>query len=91
MPDVDLLIRTGGERRLSDFLLWELAYAELYFTDTMWPDFQARTWRLPWPGSARGIGGSAACRRPGRPEGLPLPVRVAQDVELSPPIERTSR
>jgi len=38
-PDVDLLIRTSGEQRLSDFLLWELAYAELYFTDTMWPDF----------------------------------------------------
>jgi undecaprenyl diphosphate synthase len=37
--DVDLLIRTGGERRLSDFLLWECAYAELYFTDLMWPDF----------------------------------------------------
>jgi undecaprenyl diphosphate synthase len=38
-PDVDLLIRTGGERRLSDFLLWECAYAELYFTPRMWPDF----------------------------------------------------
>jgi undecaprenyl diphosphate synthase len=37
--DVDLLIRTGGESRLSDFLLWECAYAELYFTDTPWPDF----------------------------------------------------
>ncbi|HVU44503.1 MAG TPA: di-trans,poly-cis-decaprenylcistransferase [Terracidiphilus sp.] len=37
--DVDLLIRTGGEKRLSDFLLWESAYAELYFTDRMWPDF----------------------------------------------------
>lgn len=37
--DVDLLIRTGGEQRLSDFLLWECAYAELYFTPTMWPDF----------------------------------------------------
>jgi undecaprenyl diphosphate synthase len=36
---VDLLIRTGGERRLSDFLLWESAYAELVFTRTMWPDF----------------------------------------------------
>ena len=36
---VDLLIRTGGERRLSDFLLWESAYAELWFTDRMWPDF----------------------------------------------------
>jgi undecaprenyl diphosphate synthase len=38
-PDVDLLIRTGGEQRLSDFLLWELAYAELYFTKRMWPEF----------------------------------------------------
>ena len=38
-PEVDLLIRSGGERRLSDFLLWESAYAELHFTDTMWPDF----------------------------------------------------
>lgn len=37
-PDVDLLIRTGGEQRLSDFLLWECAYAELAFTKTMWPD-----------------------------------------------------
>lgn len=37
--DVDLLIRTGGELRLSDFLLWEAAYAELYFTDVLWPDF----------------------------------------------------
>ena len=40
-PDVDLLIRTSGEQRLSDFLLWESAYAELWFTDTLWPDFQA--------------------------------------------------
>lgn len=39
LPDVDLLIRTGGEQRLSDFLLWESAYAELWFTPKMWPDF----------------------------------------------------
>jgi undecaprenyl diphosphate synthase len=39
VPELDLLIRTGGERRLSDFLLWEAAYAELYFTDLMWPEF----------------------------------------------------
>ncbi|MCL2070714.1 MAG: polyprenyl diphosphate synthase [Oscillospiraceae bacterium] len=38
-PDVDLIIRTGGERRLSNFLLWQAAYAELYFTDTLWCDF----------------------------------------------------
>ena len=40
--EVDLLIRTGGEQRLSDFLLWECAYAELVFLDTMWPDFSAK-------------------------------------------------
>jgi undecaprenyl diphosphate synthase len=39
-PDPDLLIRTGGERRLSNFLLWQASYAELYFTSTMWPDFR---------------------------------------------------
>jgi undecaprenyl pyrophosphate synthase len=39
LPDVDLLIRTSGEMRLSNFLLWQAAYAELYFTDTLWPDF----------------------------------------------------
>jgi undecaprenyl diphosphate synthase len=39
LPPVDLLIRTGGEQRLSDFLLWECAYAELYFTERRWPDF----------------------------------------------------
>lgn len=39
MPDVDLLIRTSGEQRLSNFLLWQAAYAELVFTDTLWPDF----------------------------------------------------
>jgi undecaprenyl diphosphate synthase len=41
-PDVDLLIRTGSEQRLSDFLLWECAYAELLFLDTLWPDFDGR-------------------------------------------------
>jgi undecaprenyl diphosphate synthase len=39
MPDVDLLIRTGGEQRISNFLLWQAAYAELYFTDKLWPEF----------------------------------------------------
>ena len=41
----DLLIRTGGERRLSNFLLWQAAYAELYFTDTLWPDFDEKELR----------------------------------------------
>jgi undecaprenyl diphosphate synthase len=39
LPDVDLLIRTSGEQRLSNFLLWQIAYAELYFTEVFWPDF----------------------------------------------------
>lgn len=41
LPDPDLFIRTGGEHRISNFLLWNLAYTELYFTDTLWPDFDA--------------------------------------------------
>ncbi|WP_354624193.1 polyprenyl diphosphate synthase [Psychromonas sp. MME2] len=39
LPEVDLMIRTGGDHRISNFLLWQLAYAELYFTDVLWPDF----------------------------------------------------
>jgi undecaprenyl diphosphate synthase len=41
MPDPDLLIRTGGEQRISNFLIWQAAYAELYFTDVLWPEFDA--------------------------------------------------
>jgi undecaprenyl diphosphate synthase len=40
LPEVDLLIRTSGEHRISNFLLWQIAYAELYFTDILWPDFK---------------------------------------------------
>ena len=40
LPNVDLLIRTGGEKRVSNFLLWQIAYAEMYFTDILWPDFK---------------------------------------------------
>jgi undecaprenyl diphosphate synthase len=40
LPDPDLLIRTGGERRLSNFLLWQTPYTELYFTEVLWPDFR---------------------------------------------------
>jgi len=39
LPDVDLLIRTGGEKRISNFLLWSIAYSEIFFTDVLWPDF----------------------------------------------------
>jgi len=46
LPDPDLFIRTGGEQRVSNFLLWNLAYAELYFTDTLWPDFSTADFAL---------------------------------------------
>jgi len=45
LPDPDLFIRTGGERRISNFLLWQSAYSELYFSDLMWPDFDASAYR----------------------------------------------
>lgn len=45
-PEPDLFIRTGGEKRISNFLLWQLAYTELYFTDTLWPDFDDKAFNL---------------------------------------------
>lgn len=72
-PDVDLLIRTGGERRLSDFLLWECAWAEILFTDVMWPDFSGED-------LARAIGDFQ--RRERRFGGLP---RVPPGLASPPP------
>ena len=46
LPDPDLLIRTSGEQRLSNFLLWQLAYTEIYITDTHWPDFNSDQFAL---------------------------------------------
>ena len=46
LPDPDLVIRTSGEKRLSNFLLWQIAYSELYFTKTLWPDFDASRYSL---------------------------------------------
>jgi len=63
MPDVDLVIRTGGERRLSDFLLWETAYAELHFTSLAWPDFDREDLAAAvadFHGRSRRFGGIAA-------------------------------
>ena len=62
-PPLDLLVRTGGERRLSDFLLWEAAYAELLFLDALWPDVTAGTLRAAladFAGRERRFGGLAA-------------------------------
>ncbi len=61
-PEVDLLIRTGGESRVSNFLLWQAAYAELFFTDDLWPDFKAERLRqaIHWfAGRDRRFGSSA--------------------------------
>lgn len=46
VPDLDLLIRTGGDHRISNFLLWQVAYAELYFTEILWPDFDEKAFQL---------------------------------------------
>ena len=69
MPDVDLFIRSSGEQRTSNFLLWESAYAEFVFLDTLWPDF-SRTdlWRGDRTATSTGTAGSAArSTRPSRP------------------------
>jgi len=71
-PDVDLLIRTGGERRLSDFLLWESAYAELVFKEKAWPDFTVQDLESAvreYAARDRRVGGlpSGCHARPGEP------------------------
>ena len=60
---LDLLIRTSGEKRLSNFLLWQAAYAELLFVDTLWPDFDEAAAFTPRRQFAGGSGGSAADER----------------------------
>ena len=68
LPDPDLLIRTAGEMRLSNFLLWQLSYAELYVTDTLWPDFGAPQLEAAFDafrGRVRRFGGVPEAERPG--------------------------
>ena len=88
--DVDLLIRTGGEKRLSDFLLWESAYAELFFTDRMWPEFDETTFSLAlqeFHGRERRFGAVPVSGEPAtsaRESGVQWPVRIApSDVLLN--------
>ena len=62
-PDPELLIRTGGESRISNFMLWQMAYTEMFFTDTLWPDFSAPVLdeALQWFGARdRRFGASSA-------------------------------
>src|SRR5262249_56802017 len=66
VPDVDLFIRSGGERRFSDFLLFESAYAEIEFLDTPWPDFTAVGFQAglpPFPRRERAVGRAPATQR----------------------------
>ena len=72
-PDPDLLIRTGGEQRISNFLLWQCAYSELYFTHTLWPDFDAAAFdaALAWFATReRRFGQTSAQVAPSASEGL---------------------
>jgi undecaprenyl diphosphate synthase len=72
--EVDLLIRTGGEKRLSDFLLWECAYAELHFTDCLWPDFDEQKFRAAlddYAGRTRRFGKVIPQTLPERPRSFP--------------------
>jgi hypothetical protein len=69
-PEPDLFIRTGGEQRVSNFLLWQLAYTELFFTDALWPDFgRAALLRRPSPPSAAASAASAHQRAAARGRG----------------------
>ncbi len=71
MPDPDLLVRTGGERRISNFLLWQLAYTEIYFSDTLWPDYDenALDAAISWFNTRQRRFGMT----PEQVEGFPLP------------------
>lgn len=64
-PPVDLIVRTSGEQRLSNFLLWEAAYAEMVFQEVLWPDYGAGAWAMPSNNIAGGSAASAG-RRPHR-------------------------
>ena len=63
MPDPDLVIRTSGERRISNFLLWQVAYAELLFLDTLWPDFSRQDFERANPRLLPSRGAMAPYRR----------------------------
>ena len=63
MPDPDLLIRTAGEMRVSNFLLWQISYAELWVTDVLWPDFRGDDLLAACRRSPAASGSSAGCPR----------------------------
>ena len=77
VPEVDLVIRTSGELRVSNFLLWQIAYAEFYVTDTLWPDFPPRSscgrWSLLHPDRGAGEASRLACCAGGPPRHWCLP------------------
>jgi undecaprenyl diphosphate synthase len=75
LPPLDLLIRTSGEVRLSNFLLWQAAYAEMWFTDVLWPDFTPEHLKEAWPPSASGSAVSVAAEKG-------LTARVGADLKV---------
>ena len=79
MPDPDLVIRTSGEKRISNFLLWQVAYAELVFLDTLWPDFsQAGPRRGDRANSRAATGATARSRLDGRHAGSTVVTAIAR-------------
>jgi len=73
LPDPDLIIRTAGEKRMSNFLLWQSAYSELYLTDTLWPDFDRPDLELAvadYAGRVRRFGGRPDVDHPTKPDGF---------------------
>lgn len=66
MPPLDMIIRPSGEQRLSNFLIWQAAYAEFVFMDVLWPDFTKNIWNTQYKSTTTGTGALAGCSFRGR-------------------------
>jgi undecaprenyl diphosphate synthase len=92
-PDPDLLIRTAAEQRLSNFLLWQISYAELYVTDTLWPDFRRKSLEAAleeYAGRERRFGGISRGKHKlrGPLDGIPDDVSSIEEADWGPPVGR---
>ena len=89
VPEPDLFIRTGGEMRISNFLLWQMAYAELYFTDTLWPDFDSQAFQTAIASGEFVLGSTLErfvlpAHMAGRLEGKNSPTRSSRSAATAP-------